>query len=87
MSMYLPNTALHPTGYEPGEFLDTPDRALVEVRPDTHGARDEEPVAETAVATRVDTLGGLADGTPPALRRWRPGSPASPAPPGAGGGS
>ena len=82
MSMYLPNTALHPTGYEPGEFLDAPDRALVEVRPDTHGGHDEEPV-ETA----VDTVGGPADGTPPALRRWWPGSRASRAPSGAGGGS
>jgi hypothetical protein len=26
MSMYLPNPALQPTGSEPGEFLEVPDR-------------------------------------------------------------
>lgn len=24
MTMYLPNPALHPTGFEPGEFIDVP---------------------------------------------------------------
>lgn len=27
MTMYLPNSDLHPTGYEPGEFIDVPARA------------------------------------------------------------
>ena len=27
MSMYLPNPALQPTGSEPGEFLEVPDRS------------------------------------------------------------
>jgi hypothetical protein len=27
MSMYLPNPDLHPTGYEPGEFIDVPTTA------------------------------------------------------------
>ena len=27
MTMYLPNSDLHPTGYEPGEFIEVPDTA------------------------------------------------------------
>lgn len=46
MTMYLPNPDLHPTGYEPGEFIDVPATAH-EVTRETRTTREANRRATT----------------------------------------
>ena len=47
MTMYLPNSDLRPTGFEPAEFIDVPPMALAPSVPVTNlGAADAAPFEE-----------------------------------------
>jgi hypothetical protein len=50
MSMYLPNPSLHPTGSEPGEFLEVPERVAIQAVP----ARRAGGAVRLDLQTRLD---------------------------------
>jgi len=54
MSMYLPNSDLRPTGYEPGEFIDIPAMADDPARVDARLPANNAPRARLTDESRSD---------------------------------
>ena len=63
MSMYLPNSSLHPTGYEPAEYLDAPTigdgHPAERVDAPPSSAPTPTPIADTPVPQVNPENGGL----------------------------
>lgn len=54
MTMYLPNPDLHPTGAEPGEFIEPPARAELAVPPRAALARQDRATVGLDLQTRLN---------------------------------